>query len=61
VEGSLLSSWEKEYNMNRLFYFLARNERALFVVLFLIAAILSIVLPAVVIPKLNPLMDFVPG
>jgi len=47
--------------MNWMFHFLARNERALFVVLFLLAAILSIVLPAVVIPKLNPLMDFVPG
>lgn len=47
--------------MSWLFQFLSRNERALFVILFLIAAILSIALPAVIIPKLNPLMDFVPG
>lgn len=43
--------------MNTIFAFLAKNEKTLFILLFVLAAFLCLVLPAVVIPNLNPIPD----
>ena len=45
--------------MNSIFQFLARNEKALFITLFILTALLCMVLPAIVIPKLNPLSQVI--
>ena len=46
--------------MNQFFHFIVKNKNALFFLLFVVTAMLAFILPAVIIPKLNPLVDFVP-
>jgi len=46
--------------VNRFFQFFVKNKSALFFLLFVVTAMLAFILPAVIIPKLNPLVDFVP-
>ncbi|MFC1890220.1 hypothetical protein ACFL4G_10730 [Thermodesulfobacteriota bacterium] len=43
--------------MNAIFEFLSKNEKFLFILLLIITAFLCLVLPAIVIPNLNPIPE----
>jgi len=60
LRGEVNSLDDKEKGMNQLFLFVVRNKKALFFLIFMITAMLAFILPAVIIPKLNPLVEFAP-